>query len=112
MRVDFAGHVGALVHAARHDGSLRAAGGAAVALVLASSRARRTGFETFVDAALIAVAANLANLLDRAPGRTIKAAMVAYVPVLILCGTDASGAATAVVLGAAGGRSPTTCAST
>ncbi|MET1000498.1 MAG: hypothetical protein ABWZ15_01695 [Acidimicrobiia bacterium] len=97
----FRGHVGALVHARVTTGFCKLAGGAALALVLASVAHDGSGFETFVDAALIALAANLANLLDRVPGRAIKAALVAYVPVLILCGTDATGVATAVVLGAA-----------
>ena len=38
---------------------------------------------------LIALAANLGNLLDRAPGRTIKVGLVAYVPIAIAIGTDA-----------------------
>lgn len=97
----FRGHIGALVQARVTTGFCKLAGGAALALVLASVAHDGSGFETFVDAALIALAANLANLLDRAPGRTIKVAVVAYVPVLILCGTDATGVATAVVLGAA-----------
>ena len=97
----FRGHVGALVHARVTTGFCKLAGGAALALVLASIAHDGSAFQTFVDAALIALAANLANLLDRAPGRTIKYALVAYVPVLVLCGTDATGVATAVVMGAA-----------
>ena len=39
------------------------------------------------DAALVALAANLGNLLDRAPGRTIKVGLVAYVPLALAAGT-------------------------
>ena len=42
---------------------------------------------------LIALAANLGNLLDRAPGRTIKFGLVAYVPIAIAIGTAPIGIA-------------------
>ncbi len=50
---------------------------------------------------LIALAANLGNLLDRAPGRTIKFGLVAYVPIAIVIGTAPIGIAVAPVMGAA-----------
>ena len=50
---------------------------------------------------LIALAANLGNLLDRAPGRTIKFGLVAYVPIAIVLGTAPIGVAIAPVMGAA-----------
>ena len=62
-----------------------------------------TGRRLLVDAVLIALAANLANLLDRAPGRTIKAAAIAYVPLAIVLGTGPVGVAIAPVMGAAFG---------
>ena len=52
---------------------------------------------------LIALAANLGNLLDRAPGRTIKFGLVAYVPIAIVIGTAPIGIAIAPVMGAAFG---------
>ena len=55
------------------------------------------------DAALVALAANLGNLLDRAPGRTIKVALLAYVPVALAAGTSPVGLALAPVLGAGAG---------
>ncbi len=65
-----------------------------------------TGKRVIADALLIALAANLGNLLDRAPGRTIKVALVAYVPVALLLGTGAVGIAVAPVMGAALGVLP------
>jgi hypothetical protein len=46
------------------------------------------------------LAANLGNLLDRAPGRTIKCALIAYVPLAIVLGTSPAGVAIAPVMGA------------
>ena len=62
-----------------------------------------TGRRLLVDAVLIALAANLGNLLDRAPGRTIKAAGVAYVPLALVLGTGTVGVAIAPAMGAAFG---------
>ena len=50
---------------------------------------------------LIALAANFGNLLDRAPGRTIKVGLVAYVPLAIVLGDAPIGVAIAPVMGAA-----------
>lgn len=61
------------------------------------------GLRLLLDAALVALAANTANLLDRAPGRLLKVAIVAYVPVTVALGTAPAGPALAVVLGAAAG---------
>jgi hypothetical protein len=45
----------------------------------------------------------MGNLLDRAPGRTIKWGLLCYVPLAVVAGTAASGVALAVVAGAAAG---------
>ena len=97
----FRGHSRALGRGRVTTGLCKLAGGAALALVLAAAAHADTGIQPFVDAALIALAANLANLLDRAPGRTTKFAMLCYVPIVFVCGTGATGVATAVVAGAA-----------
>ena len=65
-----------------------------------------TGRRLLVDAVLIALAANLGNLLDRAPGRTLKAAAIAYVPLAIVLGDGAVGVAIAPAMGAAFGLLP------
>ena len=55
---------------------------------------------------LIALAANLANLLDRAPGRVIKYSLLAYAPLAIVAGAGPVGVAAAPVMGAALGMLP------
>jgi UDP-N-acetylmuramyl pentapeptide phosphotransferase/UDP-N-acetylglucosamine-1-phosphate transferase len=95
------GHVGAALAGRVTTGFVKLGGGAAVALVLAGAVDGDRPGRVLVDAALVALAANLANLLDRAPGRAIKYALVAYVPLGLLAGTAATGVALAVVAGSA-----------
>ena len=49
-----------------------------MAIVVAAPLAPDSVGWLLADAAVIALAANLANLLDRAPGRTLKTAIVAF----------------------------------
>jgi len=102
----FKGHVRALFHGEITTGFLKLFGGAAVAIVLVATPGFATGRRLIIDAVLIALAANLGNLLDRAPGRTIKAAMIAYVPLAIVLGDGAVGVAIAPAMGAAFGLLP------
>ena len=63
------------------SGGVKLVGGTAVA-VLAAALARRADHGAaglVADAAVVALAGNLANLLDRAPGRTLKAVSAAFV---------------------------------
>jgi UDP-N-acetylmuramyl pentapeptide phosphotransferase/UDP-N-acetylglucosamine-1-phosphate transferase len=75
----FRGHVGELVHGRLTTGGIKLLGGAAVALVIASDIDGSSPGHVIVDAALIALAANLANQLDRRPGRVTKVAILAFV---------------------------------
>ena len=100
------GHVAAALHGRVTTGFIKLGGGASVALVVAGAALGGSAGRILVDAALIALAANLGNLFDRAPGRTIKVALIAWVPVAILAGTSATGLALAVVIGAAVGLLP------
>jgi len=102
----FRGHVRALLHGEITTGFLKLFGGAAVAVVLVATPGFATGRRILVDAVLIALAANLGNLLDRAPGRTLKAAAIAYLPLAILLGDGAVGVAIAPAMGAAFGLMP------
>ena len=102
----FRGHLRALVHGEITTGFLKLFGGAGIAVVLVATPGFATGRRLLVDAVLIALAANLGNLLDRAPGRTIKAAIVAYIPLAFVLGTGAVGIAIAPVMGAAIGLLP------
>jgi UDP-N-acetylmuramyl pentapeptide phosphotransferase/UDP-N-acetylglucosamine-1-phosphate transferase len=96
----FKGHLRALAAGRVTTGALKIFGGAAVALVLAANVQYVTGRRLLADAVLIALAANLANLLDRAPGRAIKVGLLAWIPIAIVAGTDAVGVAIAPVIGA------------
>lgn len=97
----FTGHVGALARGRITTGFLKLFGGAAVAVVLVATPGFASGRRLLVDAVLIALAANLGNLLDRAPGRTLRFALVAYVPLALVLGTSAPGVAIAPAMGAA-----------
>ena len=97
----FRGHLGALREGRVTTGLLKLVGGASVAVVLVATPGFKDGRSLVVDAMLIALAANLANLLDRAPGRTIKFGLVAYVPLALVIGTAPIGVAIAPVIGAA-----------
>jgi len=102
----FTGHIRALMQGRVTTGLLKLVGGAGVALVVVAEPGFITGKRVVADALLIALAANLGNLLDRAPGRAIKAALVAYLPLAIAMGTSAVGVAVAPVMGAALGVLP------
>lgn len=102
----FAGHIRALVQGRISTGALKLVGGGGLALVLTAVPGFVTGKRLIADALLVALAANLANLLDRAPGRTTKVALVAYVPLAVVAGTGPVGVALAPVMGAAAGLLP------
>ncbi|HUK63107.1 MAG TPA: hypothetical protein VLV15_07235 [Dongiaceae bacterium] len=102
----FKGHLRALREGRVTTGLLKLVGGAAIAVVIVASPGFKSGRTLIVDAMLIALAANLGNLLDRAPGRTIKFGLVAYVPIAIAVGTAPIGIAAAPVMGAALGLLP------
>ncbi|MGZ4677727.1 MAG: hypothetical protein ACXVJ7_15475 [Acidimicrobiia bacterium] len=102
----FRGHFRALAHGRLTSGMVKLLGGAAIALVLAAAPGFVTWQRLFADAVLIALAANLANLLDRAPGRTIKYSLVAYAPLALVAGAGPVGVAAAPLMGAALGVLP------
>jgi UDP-GlcNAc:undecaprenyl-phosphate/decaprenyl-phosphate GlcNAc-1-phosphate transferase len=96
----FRGHIAALLHGELTTGFLKLFGGGALAVILVATPGFPHGRRLLVDALVVALAANLGNLLDRAPGRTIKAALVAYVPLAVALGDAAVGIAVAPVVGA------------
>ena len=73
----FRGHLQALAHGRLTTGAMKLFGGAVVAIVLTAAPGEVSGRRLLADAALVALAANLGNLLDRAPGRTIKVGIIA-----------------------------------
>jgi UDP-N-acetylmuramyl pentapeptide phosphotransferase/UDP-N-acetylglucosamine-1-phosphate transferase len=97
----FRGHLTALAHGRLTTGAMKLFGGGVVAIVLTAAPGEVSGKRLLADAALVALAANLGNLLDRAPGRTIKVSLLLYVPLALAAGTSPVGLAVASVMGAA-----------
>jgi UDP-N-acetylmuramyl pentapeptide phosphotransferase/UDP-N-acetylglucosamine-1-phosphate transferase len=97
----FRGHVGEALRGRLTTGFAKLAGGGALAVVLVASPGFVTGRRLVIDAVLIALCANLGNLLDRAPGRVTKVSLLAYVPLALVLGGGPTGVALAVVMGAA-----------
>ncbi len=73
----FKGHFRALLKGRLTTGMVKAAGGFVLAMAASFPLSPRW-WEVFLNAAVIALAANLANLLDLRPGRTLKV----FVPLL------------------------------
>ena len=98
------GHLGALVEEGRlTTGGLKLTVGGAVAAVAVAPFPHRSFMPFLIDAALVAAAANLANLFDRAPGRAIKVGGGAFVLVALATGLPRALVPSAVVIGAAAG---------
>ena len=81
------GHLGAAARGEVTTGLVKIAGIGATGLVAAAladrGRADVGGLDTLVGGAVVAGAANLANLLDLRPGRALKATMIAAAPLLL-----------------------------
>ena len=100
----FRGHLAALARGRVTTGLVKIAGGGALAIVLVSvNRPHHSGPRLVADAAIVALFANLTNLFDTAPGRTIKVALLAWVPIALVARGDAVGVAVAPVVGAFAG---------
>jgi UDP-N-acetylmuramyl pentapeptide phosphotransferase/UDP-N-acetylglucosamine-1-phosphate transferase len=96
----FSGHVRALARGRVTTGIMKLIGGGALALVIAAAPGPEGRPQLLVDAAVIALAANLGNLLDLRPGRLLKVGLLAWVPLAVVAGGDAVGVALAPVVGA------------
>ncbi len=97
----FRGHLHAFAAGRLTTGLCKIVGGAAIALVLVGVGGELvSGKRLVADAALIALAANGLNLFDRAPGRAIKVALCAWVPIALVARADPVGIAIAPVVGA------------
>lgn len=77
----FRGHLRALTDGQLTSGMIKMLGGGVVAIVIASMThgSGSSWWALLRDGAVIALAANLANLFDRAPGRTIKVTTLWFV---------------------------------
>jgi UDP-GlcNAc:undecaprenyl-phosphate/decaprenyl-phosphate GlcNAc-1-phosphate transferase len=101
----FRGHLGRAVRGHPTTGILKLvlglATGVVVAVIIGGGAVRVAG-----AAVLVAVSVNLWNALDVVPGRSLKWAMVALVPVLAVTRESALGVAAAATLGASVGVLP------
>lgn len=96
----FRGHLRALLGARLTTGGLKLFGGAIVAVTSAGLLSAAAG-RVLLDGAVIALAANLGNLFDRAPGRTTKVGLIAFATIAVASGAPAELGGPAVVIGAA-----------
>ena len=99
----FRGHLSALVHGRLTTGAAKLFGGAAVAVVVVSAREPDSLGRLLADGALVALAANLGNLFDRAPGRTTKVTLVAFAVLVAAAGAEPVLAGVALAVGAGAG---------
>jgi hypothetical protein len=99
----FRGHLRALAHGRLTTGAAKLFGGAAVAVVVVSAREPDSLGRLLADGALVALAANLGNLFDRAPGRTTKLTLVAYAVLVAAAGAEPVLAGVALAVGAGAG---------
>lgn len=94
-------HLEAVAQGRPTTGFLKLVGGAALAIVVVAPLARPSLGRLVADAALVALCANLANLFDRAPGRLLKVAAVAFVGIVVAARQRVELEGTALVVGAA-----------
>jgi UDP-N-acetylmuramyl pentapeptide phosphotransferase/UDP-N-acetylglucosamine-1-phosphate transferase len=98
----FRGHLRSLAAGRLTTGGLKLLGGGAVALVAVAAVRGDGGLGYLLtDAALVALAANLGNLFDRAPGRTIKAGVLSFIVLAAATAGAAELAPMAVLVGGA-----------
>ncbi|HUR23028.1 MAG TPA: hypothetical protein VMZ73_04065 [Acidimicrobiales bacterium] len=99
----FRGHLSALARGRLTTGGVKLLAGGAVALVAVAPFAGESATRLPADAALVALAANLGNLFDRAPGRTTKVGFSAFVILALATGGTTVLTGAAVIAGAAVG---------
>jgi hypothetical protein len=99
----FAAHLRALADGRLTTGAIKLFGGAAVAVVVVATREPDSIGRVLADGALVALAANLGNLLDRAPGRTIKVALLAFLVLVLAAGAERGLVGVALAVGAGAG---------
>ncbi|MEZ5238123.1 MAG: hypothetical protein R2716_04000 [Microthrixaceae bacterium] len=95
----YRGHLASLGRGSLSAGALKMFAGPMVALVVVNPLAGGSFWRLVADGALVALAANLANLFDRAPGRVSKVALACGAALVVAAGASPSLAGSAVVLG-------------
>jgi UDP-GlcNAc:undecaprenyl-phosphate/decaprenyl-phosphate GlcNAc-1-phosphate transferase len=99
----FAAHLRALAEGRLTTGAIKLFGGAAVAIVVVATPEPDSLGRLLADGALVALAANLGNLFDRAPGRTIKVSLVAFLVLVLGVGAERGLVGVALAVGAGAG---------
>jgi UDP-N-acetylmuramyl pentapeptide phosphotransferase/UDP-N-acetylglucosamine-1-phosphate transferase len=98
----FRGHVLSVVRGRPTTGAVKLFGGVGVAVVAVAPVVGDAPIgRLLLDGALVALSANLANLLDRAPGRVAKVGLVAFLALAVATAGAVSLTGVAVVAGAA-----------
>jgi UDP-N-acetylmuramyl pentapeptide phosphotransferase/UDP-N-acetylglucosamine-1-phosphate transferase len=97
----YRGHVTALVRGRLTAGSLKMVAGPAVAILVVAPVADDSAARLLLDGAVVALAANLANLFDRAPGRVAKVSLAAAAVLVVATAAAPELLGLAVVSGAA-----------
>ncbi len=96
----FRGHLSSLAHGQVTTGALKLIGTPVVAVVALDGFGADHGGDLLLGALIVALAANVGNLLDRAPGRTIKVSVLAAVVIALLATLGSAYAGPAVIVGA------------
>ena len=99
-RRGFKGHVGALAGGRLTTGGIKLVCGCAAAVIGCALVDDGRVAMLLADAALVALAANLGNLFDRAPGRTLKIASFAFLALVGCVGLEPRLGAVASTVGA------------
>ena len=102
----FRGHLRSLASGRLTTGAVKLFGGAALGVVVVSVREPDSVGRVLADGALVALAANLGNLFDRAPGRTTKVALLGLVALVLAVGAEPEIAGVALAIGAGAGLLP------
>ncbi|HUP69208.1 MAG TPA: hypothetical protein VM142_05265 [Acidimicrobiales bacterium] len=97
----FRGHLSSLGRGRLTTGGVKVIAGGAVAMVAVAPFAGKAAGRLLADAALVALAANLGNLFDRAPGRTIKVGLGSFVVLALATAGATALTGVAVLAGAA-----------
>lgn len=101
----FRGHIGSLLRGRVTTGAIKAVGGICLAFVVAGLW-ELSLVSAIVDALIIALSANLLNLLDLRPGRALKVFILAWVPLAVTSWTEPFLAASAPIAAAAAAWMP------
>lgn len=96
----FSGHLKALIEGRVTTGFIKLVGGPLLSLAILAGAPQSDRFGYIRDAALVSLAANLANLFDRAPGRVNKVGLAAFAA-LAVATMEPRLTPVAVVIGAA-----------